>query len=80
MPTSGGKQRRRAGRIVVAMVLIAVATWAMVVEPFSHGKDKGQVLVTLTRSHGIDSTDLPAIGLYLVAAGLLGSWLGGSRR
>jgi hypothetical protein len=35
----------------------------VIIEPFPNGA----VLVTLTRTHGIDVRDLPAIALYLVA-------------
>jgi hypothetical protein len=57
------------------MVLIAVATWAVVAEPLPGGA----VLLALTPEHGVDVADLPAIGLYLVALGLIGSWIGGPR-
>ena len=48
---------RRAGVVATAMVVL---------EPFP----SGAVLVTLTRTHGIDVGDLPAIVLYLVAGGI----------
>jgi hypothetical protein len=38
----------------------------VIMAPFPHGP----VLLSLTREHGIDAGDLPAIALYLVAAGL----------
>jgi len=57
------------------MVLIALATWAVIDEPFP----KGWVIVTLAPRHGIDSGDLPAIGLYLFAVGLIVSWLATTR-
>jgi len=57
------------------MVLIALATWMTVAAPFP----KGLVLVSFTPEHGIDSGDLPAIGLYLVAVGLVASWITTSR-
>jgi hypothetical protein len=60
---------------MLAMLLITVATWAVVAEPLP----KGAVLLALTPEHGIDVADLPAIGLYLAALGLIGSWAGGSR-
>ena len=79
-PTGGRRDWRRSGRLAVAMVLIAVATWAVVVEPFAAGPEaKGRVLLSITPNHGIDTSDLPAIALYLVAVGLIGSWMGGLR-
>jgi hypothetical protein len=50
----------------VAAVLVVAATAMVVLEPFP----SGAVLVTLTRTHGIDVGDLPAIVLYLVAGGI----------
>ncbi|MGH2814221.1 MAG: hypothetical protein ACRDLC_03590 [Actinomycetota bacterium] len=47
-------------------MLVVVATAMVVLEPFPNGA----VLVTLTRTHGIDVGDLPAIVLYLVAGGI----------
>jgi hypothetical protein len=62
------------------MVLIAVATWAVAVEPFAAGPEaKGRVLLSITPNHGIDTSDLPAIGLYLVAVGLIAFWITSSR-
>jgi hypothetical protein len=60
---------RRAWRRVAALVLVVVATVMVVVEPFPNGA----VLVSLTRTHGVDVGDLPAVGLYL-AAGVLALW------
>jgi hypothetical protein len=56
----------RPARYAVAAVLVVVATAMMVLEPFP----SGAVLVGLTRTHGIDVGDLPAIALYLVAGGI----------
>jgi hypothetical protein len=53
----------------VAIVLAVVAVVAIVVEPFP----KGFVVLELTRAHGIDAGDLPAI-LLLLAAALLAVW------
>jgi len=50
----------------VAAVLVVVATAMVLTEPFPNGA----VLVTLTRTHGVDVGDLPAIALYLVAGGI----------
>jgi len=80
MPTGGKPGRRGGRRLVVAMVLIALATWAIVDEPFSGARnDKGRVLLTITQDHGVDATDLPAIGLYMIAAGLIASWFAATR-
>ena len=59
---------RRAWRLAAAMVLV-VATVMVLVEPFP----QGAVLVSLTRTHGVDAGDLPAVGLYLLA-GVLVLW------
>ena len=56
----------RPARYAVAAVLVVVATAMVILEPFP----SGAVLVTLTRMHGIDVGDLPAIALYLVAGGI----------
>jgi hypothetical protein len=68
-----GRERDRSGRrrLALAIVLIVVATSAVVAEPFP----KGRVLLSITSNHGIHSSDLPAIGMYLVAVGLVASWL-----
>jgi hypothetical protein len=47
-------------------VLAAVAIGLVIVEPFP----KGEVLVSLTATHGVDVGDLPAVALLLVAAWL----------
>lgn len=54
-------------RRLQALLLVAVAIAIVVVEPFG----KGDVLVQLTATHGIDTTDLPAFALLLVAACLV---------
>jgi hypothetical protein len=56
-------QTRRRRRLQ-ALVLAVVALGLVVVEPFP----KGEVLLPLTHSHGIDVGDLPALALLLVAA------------
>jgi len=56
----------RPARCAVAAVLVVMATAMVILEPFP----SGGVLVTLTRTHGIDVGDLPAIALYLVAGGI----------
>ena len=60
---------RRAWRLAAARVLVVVATVLVVVEPVP----PGAVLVSLTRTHGVDAGDLPAVGLYLLA-GVLALW------
>lgn len=47
-------------------MLVAVAIGLVIVEPFP----KGEVLVSLTPTHGVDVGDLPAVALLLVAAWL----------
>lgn len=56
----------RPARYAVAAGLVVVATAMVILEPFP----SGAVLVALTRTHGIDVGDLPAIVLYLVAGGI----------
>jgi hypothetical protein len=56
----------RSRRRLLALALAALAVVVIVAEPFP----KGLVLVSFTRSHGIDAGDLPAIALLLVAAWL----------
>jgi hypothetical protein len=50
----------------LAIVLAAVAIGLLVVEPFP----KGEVLLSLTPTHGVDSGDIPALAMLLVAAAL----------
>jgi hypothetical protein len=54
----------RLRRRVRALVLVAVAVGMVIVEPFP----KGDVLFKLTATHGIDTGDLPALALLLIAA------------
>jgi hypothetical protein len=57
--------RRR--RRLLALVLAVVAIGLLVVEPFP----KGEVLLSITHAHGVDSGDIPALGMLLVAACLV---------
>jgi hypothetical protein len=50
----------------LALGLAAVAIGLLVVEPFP----KGEVLLSLTTTHGVDSGDIPALAMLLVAAAL----------
>jgi hypothetical protein len=61
-----GRIQTRRRRRVLALVLAAVAVGLVVVEPFP----KGWVLLSLTRTHGVDAGDLPAVALLLVAVGV----------
>ena len=54
----------RRGRIALAVVLVVAAAAIVVLEPLPHGA----VLLTLTRDHGVDTGDLPAVDLLLLAA------------
>ena len=56
--------RTRLSRRLQALVLVAVAIVIVVIEPFG----KGDVLLQLTPTHGVDSGDLPALALLLLAA------------
>ena len=60
--TEDARRRRR----LVALVLAVLAVMLVVAEPFP----KGEVLVSLTESHGVDAGDLPSVGLLLVAGWL----------
>jgi hypothetical protein len=62
---SSRMQTRRRRRIL-ALVLAAVAAGLVVVEPFP----KGKVLLSLTSTHGVDTGDIPAVALLLVAVGV----------
>jgi hypothetical protein len=62
----GTRSRRR----LLALALAALAAVLILAEPFP----KGFVVLSITRSHGIDAGDLPALALLLVAA-----WLAISR-
>ena len=57
----------RARPRVVAVVLVVVAIVLVVAEPFP----KGETLLTFIHDHGVDTGDLPAIALLLVAARLV---------
>lgn len=58
--------RTRRGRRILALVLAVVAIGLVVVEPFP----KGDVLLTLTHTHGVDTGDIPALAMLIVAAAL----------
>jgi hypothetical protein len=60
--TEDARRRRR----LVALVLAVLAAVLVVAEPFP----KGEVLVSLTGSHGVDAGDLPSLGLLLLAGWL----------
>jgi hypothetical protein len=53
-------------RRLLALVVAAVAVGLVVVEPFP----KGTVLLSLTSTHGVDTGDIPALVLLLVAVSL----------
>ena len=59
--------RSRPGRVALAVVLVAVAASIVALEPLPHGP----VLLTLTRDHGVDSGDLPAVALLVLAAWII---------
>ena len=50
--------------LVAAAVLAALAVLWVVAEPFG----KGELLFSVSRDHGLDADDLPAVGLLLLAA------------
>jgi hypothetical protein len=52
---------------LLALALAAVAIGLVILEPFP----KGEVLVSLTDTHGVDSGDIPALAMLLVAAFLV---------
>ena len=56
--------RTRLSKRLKALLLVAVAIALVALEPFG----KGDLLLQLTPTHGIDTTDLPALALLLVAA------------
>jgi hypothetical protein len=60
-PTTTRRWRR-----LLAVALAAVAIGLVVLEPFP----KGKVLLSLTDTHGIDTGDIPALAMLLVAAAL----------
>jgi hypothetical protein len=57
----------RPGRVALAVVLVVMAAAIVVLEPLPHGP----VLLTLTRDHGVDSGDLPAVALLVLAAWII---------
>ena len=59
--------RSRPGRVALAVVLVVMAAAIVVLEPLPHGP----VLLTLTRDHGVDSGDLPAVALLVLAAWII---------
>ena len=59
-------QNERRHRRLLALALAVLAVVLVVVEPFP----KGEVLVSLTQSHGIDAGDLPSLALLVVAGWL----------
>jgi hypothetical protein len=59
-------QDARRHRRLLALALAVLAVVLVVVEPFP----KGEVLVSLTESHGIDAGDLPSLALLVVAGWL----------
>jgi hypothetical protein len=54
---------RRHLRLVVALFALAVAIAMVVVEPFP----RSRILLTVTKQHGVDAGDLPAIALCVAA-------------
>jgi hypothetical protein len=59
-------QSTRSRRRILALALVTVAAGMLMAEPFP----EGAVLVSLTKSHGVDAGDVPALVLLLV-----GGWL-----
>jgi hypothetical protein len=53
----------RSARRILALVLATVAACMLVLEPFP----AGTVLLSVTETHGVDSGDLPALALLLLA-------------
>jgi hypothetical protein len=58
-PTAVRRRRR-----LLALALAAVAIGLVVLEPFP----KGEVLLSLTDTHGVDIGDIPALAMLLAAA------------
>ena len=54
-------------RRLLALAVAAVAIGLVVLEPFP----KGEVLLSLTDTHGVDTGDIPALAMLLVAAYLV---------
>lgn len=63
-------------RWLQALVLGGVAIGLLVLEPFP----KGKVLLSLTKTHGVDAGDIPAFAMLLVAACLAARAIFGSGR
>ena len=61
-PTPSRRRRR-----LLAVALAVVALGLLVLEPFP----KGDVLLSLTPTHGLDTGDIPALAMLLVAAALV---------
>jgi hypothetical protein len=59
-PEDAGRRR------LLALALTVLAVVLVVAEPFP----KGEVLVSLTESHGVDAGDLPSLGLLVLAGWL----------
>ena len=57
--------RRRRRLLAVALAVVAVGL--LVLEPFP----KGDVLLSLTPTHGLDTGDIPALAILLVAAAIV---------
>jgi hypothetical protein len=53
----------RSRRRILALALVTLAACLLAAEPFP----KGAVLFTLTKSHGLDAGDVPALVLLLLA-------------
>jgi hypothetical protein len=62
-PTAAARRRRR----LLALALAAIAIGLVILEPFP----KGEVLLSLTDTHGVDTGDIPALAMLVVAAYLL---------
>jgi hypothetical protein len=61
------RMQTRGRRRILALVLAALAVGLVVVEPFP----KGKVLLSVTSTHGVDTGDIPALAMLLVAAHLV---------
>lgn len=61
---AGPWRRPDLGRLFVALGLVLVAVVWIVVEPAG----KGELLLRLTETHGIDVGDLPGLALLVAAA------------
>ena len=65
--TVGRVHRRSVRRLFLALAAIAIAALWVIGEPIG----KGPLLLGLTRTHGIDLGDVPALLLLAWAAGLV---------